>query len=173
VPDGAPTCSEPPVYVSTKLPSSGNSLTPDHCFSSIRTTFCTALELRPNSRQSIRHWLYGTSYSKAIMLSANSATSTRSRTLESEFCQDATSAAPGFLFHLDSKLKIHFVGDDVLPNVFDKLIYFILVNQHRAHFESVYLRLFIPEHRADQSLPFHCAMLLAETPPAVINWPPA
>src|ERR1039457_148589 len=31
----------------------------------------------------------------------------------------------------------------------------------------------IPEPRADQLLPFHCAMLVAALPPAVVKWPPA
>ena len=32
---------------------------------------------------------------------------------------------------------------------------------------------FIPEPSADQLLPFHCAMALADTPPAVAKLPPA
>ena len=47
-------------------------------------------------------------------------------------------------------------------------------HRQRIHIEaSIGARPEIPEPRADQLLPFHCAMLVAAIPPAVVKSPPA
>src|SRR5512139_2730379 len=54
----------------------------------------------------------------------------------------------------------------------------IVVNPPPARIPFLYAVIFrtpsfAPDPRADQEEPFHCAILTAETPPAVVKYPPA